>query len=245
MKKLKYLVLSAKLCKLTHLRAQLRNVTRCSSTYSIIVRYVEIRKLLPALKSIETDDAELTPAEERRLDALLEQFEPLQSTTKALQNDCTTISKVRTLFNAVIESFPDTEKRLTSSATVFPCTVFEGAIVKLQRGNTCALSREESSALFIRSSDECVEEENTDVQLSFAERALRNEQPIGHEGHKQYLDTRFLIPTSNTCERFFSRVGHALTSRRKSINTANLESQLFLHLNRDLWGSSDINELTS
>ncbi len=35
------------------------------------------------------------------------------------------------------------------------------------------------------------------------------------ENENKYMDYRFIMPTSNICERLFSVVGHALTDRRK------------------------------
>ncbi len=42
-----------------------------------------------------------------------------------------------------------------------------------------------------------------------------------------YIDTRFLLPTSNICERLFSVAGHALGDRRKPITPLHLEEQMF------------------
>ena len=44
----------------------------------------------------------------RRVNALLEQLLFLESVTKALQQDSTTVSDTRALFDAVIEKYPDT-----------------------------------------------------------------------------------------------------------------------------------------
>jgi len=44
-----------------------------------------------------------------------------------------------------------------------------------------------------------------------------------------FIDTRFMLPTSNDCERLFSKVV-----------AVNLESQLFLNVNNDLWSGKDI-----
>lgn len=52
------------------------------------------------------------------------------------------------------------------------------------------------------------------------------------------MDTRFLLPSSNTRERPFSRVGIAVMDRRRRLNPSNLEMQIFLNLDRDLWNKN-------
>ena len=52
------------------------------------------------------------------------------------------------------------------------------------------------------------------------------------------------MPMSNICERLFSIVRHVLTDRRNNANPTNLESQIFLNANRNLWVNREVNELT-
>ncbi len=55
------------------------------------------------------------------------------------------------------------------------------------------------------------------------------------------MDLRFLLPTWNLCERFFSIAGHTLGDRRQNILPSNFEMQLFLYMNSSLWGLEDVN----
>ena len=55
----------------------------------------------------------------------------------------------------------------------------------------------------------------------------------------KYMDLRFVTPTSNMRERFFSISGYDLDDRRRGISTANFEKQIFLHVNSHLWGIDD------
>jgi hypothetical protein len=50
-----------------------------------------------------------------------------------------------------------------------------------------------------------------------------------------YIDCRFIRPTSNVCERLFSLSKFALPDNRKSLLPENLEMQLFLKMNAELW----------
>ena len=59
----------------------------------------------------------------------------------------------------------------------------------------------------------------------------------------KYIDLRFLLATSNVCERLFSKAGYSLTDRRRAISPVNFEYQLYLHCNSDYWGISDVNAL--
>ena len=72
---------------------------------------------------------------------------PLDSVTKASQDDATTISDIRAIFNAVIDEFLETANRLNSRADIVLYTEFENAIVKLQRYNVSGLPQEEALAI--------------------------------------------------------------------------------------------------
>lgn len=55
-----------------------------------------------------------------------------------------------------------------------------------------------------------------------------------------YMNTRFILPTSNVSDRRFSMVGYAFGDRRKGTLPANFEMPFFLRANSDLWGVSDV-----
>ena len=59
-----------------------------------------------------------------------------------------------------------------------------------------------------------------------------------------YVDTSFIVPTSNLCEQFFSVAGYSLSDRRKGLSLVprNFEMQMFLHVNDMLWSISDMND---
>lgn len=75
------------------------------------------------------------------------------------------------------------------------------------------------------------------VQLSDKIRAI-------HRKKDKYIDTLFSVPTSNIFERLFSTVSHSWSQRTRGVRPANSESQIFLHLNQDSWGTFNVNELT-
>ena len=212
MTKLKTLILAARLMKLSQLRAKTRNVTRWSSTYEMLLRYNRLKDFLPKLNSSDIDSLCLSSSENRRVDTLLTNLKELESVTKILQAESTKLSDVRGLFDAVIDSYPETTSKLTSFASIVHSPVFKAAVVKLQLCNQGALSREERAVVknFELQRELPVEDGRED--LSFAQRALKRQKVNADDFGTKYMDLRFLIPTSNVCERFFQSLVTSLLS---------------------------------
>ena len=214
MVKLGGLLLSARLSKLTAFKPKTRNVTRWSSTYGMLTRYVQIRELLPLLNSDTIHYLLLAASENRHIDSIISSLQPLNSVTKQLKDDNITVSDCRTFFDAVIEIFPETTCRLTSTAGIVACPIFESGIVKLQRNNVGLLAREETEAL----SGIVIEQnrENLSIEdgMSFAQRALKRQKLCNSASERKYIDTRFILATSNIVERLFSKTGHTFTDKR-------------------------------
>ncbi len=121
------------------------------------------------------------------------------------------MSDTRVLFDAVIEKYSNTTNRLTSSAGIVLCPNFESAIGKIQRKNASVLSREETMSVSTLLLQEITPDIIVEEGLSFALQALYNETV------DKYTDTRFLLPTSNICERLFSKFGMTLSDMRKEL----------------------------
>ena len=241
MKKLRTPIVAGALRTKTHLRAKCNNVTRWSSTAAMLERYQKIKVFLPELRLEAVDSLMLSYLEEREVENLNSHMSDLDSVTRALQNSEITLSQVRCLFDSVIEKFPETASYLSASSKIVQDPDFEAGIIKIQDGKERVLLNAEKTAIkplenqcevdFLSSTTE-------NQQISFAERALKKRKiSVNTTG---YMDTRFLLPTTNIVERFFSKAGYALGSRRKNINPSNLEMQLFLNVNRNLWDFPDI-----
>ncbi len=142
--KLRSFLISAKLKKLTNLKLKSRNITRWSSTYEMMKRYVQLREFLPSLEPDYIAALSLSPSKNRRVDSFILQLKPLQSVNKLLQNNNNTVSDTCALFDAVIQKYSDTANRLSSSADIIRSPNFESVLVKIQRNNASALSREKS-----------------------------------------------------------------------------------------------------
>lgn len=65
------------------------------------------------MESNDIDQICLTLSENCRFDSLLFQLKGLESVIKFLQDEGTSMSDVRGLFDAVIEKYPETEIKLT------------------------------------------------------------------------------------------------------------------------------------
>ena len=125
---------------------------------------------LPQLQSNEIDDILLSKVQDSRIDLLSARLGDIESVTKSLQGNITTLREVRILFDAVIDKFPETEYRLCADASIVHCVDFGAGIVKLQGGNVTALSREEKNAISIFKLEIDCDNENEEDNLTFAER---------------------------------------------------------------------------
>ena len=210
----------------------------------MIERYIKLREFLPELNSTIVDSLCLSPSENRRIDNLVVQLESLNSVTKELLKDATSMIDTRALFDLVIEDFPETDNLLAPRAPIVHDPFFESGIAKVEGNNQTAMSSEEKRVVRkVLLSEQEVTDDNDEICLSFAERLLKRRKKEDLGGFRIYKNTNYLLPTSNICDRIFSSAGYLLNDRRRALTLANLESQFFLHINQDLWSASDINRL--
>jgi len=240
MKKLKNIIPSAKLRKFTPLKPKCRNVTRWSSTYEMLRRYKRLRRFLPLLNLDEIEDLLPSSRQDRDIDNLLTLLAELDLVTKALQAEDRTLVEVRNLFDEVMTSVErETGHRLGEDANIIHDKVFESAVRKIQRGRQDDLTLDEAVAV------RGLRRNNTEVRmqdtLSLVERALKRHR--GTTTASEYIDCRFITPTSNFCERLFSESGYSLNSRRMQILPSNFEAQMFCRSNKKWWGVKEINDI--
>ena len=81
------------------------------------------------------------------------------------------------------------------------------------------------------------------IESDFAETILQKRQKKGDESN--YLNCRFLFPTSFILERFFSAAGYALNDLRQNITPEYLEQQLFLRATKKYWTVKTVNSVLS
>lgn len=243
MVKLRTPILAAKLRRVTHLKAKLRNQTRWSSTFEMLKRHILLRDHLRQLHNEEIDDMLPNQAHERKIDSLFSKLSQLDEVTKKLQLSDASVRSARIYFDTVLEDYPFLFDRLNSNARIVHDPCFESGVLRIQEGQECDLKGDEKAAVSSLLLGGSVLNEGELGPQSIIERASKRLRTDGTLQPSAYMDTRFLLPTSNLCERFFSIAGYAMTNRRKGILPSNLEAQLFLFMNRDLWGINDIKNI--
>ena len=112
---------------------------------------------------------------------------------------------------------------------------FESDVVKFQRNGANTISTEERKSVAMLLLNEENDSPSTDEELSFVQRALKDQKILKEDYSSRYLDSRFLLAKSNICERFSSKVVHVLNDKRLGISQVHLELQIYLNVNRNLW----------
>ncbi|POM79032.1 Hypothetical protein PHPALM_3369 [Phytophthora palmivora] len=104
------------------------NVTRWSSVYIMVARYVRIHD---AVKKVEAVFDLISPAVHHRIEALLADLQIFNSVTVKLKMEYLSLAEVRALFNCVMQRFPSMKPYSKVSANVVHSPVFEAAAVKV------------------------------------------------------------------------------------------------------------------
>jgi hypothetical protein len=132
--------------------------------------------------------------------------------------------------------------------------LFESAVVKIQRAqqskdNLSLSSPEERTVAHLLKkqniSDERSEKERAEAQDQMSELQTllhavkkRKKGPASTTAGSQYLDLRFVRPTTKICERQFSVSGFTYNKNRQGLLPTNLEMELFLKANEHLWDAA-------
>lgn len=241
------LTTAGKLRAFTELRGVLNCPTRWGAAYKMLLRYQQIREYLPQLNMDNVDEAMLNGVENRKLDDLCRKLENLHSVNLTVQQHDSSMSRVRVLFDGVCEAYPQLLDRLNSDADIVHCPDFESGIVCLQDGKADFLTSRQQNALklLMIENQQAPSSYGTEGNKpeSFAQRLLKRRRLSNSQTSKKYMNTRFLVPTSNVVESLFSHAGHALTDQRRNISPIHLEDQIFLYRNAHLWNLDDVSNL--
>jgi hypothetical protein len=85
-------------------------------------------------------------------------------------------------------------------------------------------------------------EEDDFVSQAFKKARLDANMNIIDSHVNQYMDTSFIPPTSNICERFFSKSKVVFSDLRKSLDSETLEAILFLKVNSAYWDETTVSK---
>lgn len=116
------------------------------------------------------------------------------------------------------------KSRLSATAKIVQNPHFESAIVKIQDKEITPLCKAEKSSAYCLLSKWSVASLQADeevTKMSFADKALKKRK-LSSSGSK-YVDTRFILPSTNIVERMSSKAGYVLNKRRKALTPQNLE----------------------
>ena len=180
---------------------------------------------------------------------LSKKLDDLNSITLALQRDNIDIASVRVLFKGVVENYADidaSQKYLRPDSDIVKFKAFECGIVKIQDRQEKKMSMEEMFAcrdLRVARNAEITEssepeKENLDFAAGLLAKRSKVEKP-------NFIDTRFILPTSNILEQFFSNAGIAYSDLRTRLIPTNLEEQLYLKINKRFWDLQTINAVVN
>ncbi|KAF4136083.1 hypothetical protein GN958_ATG14727 [Phytophthora infestans] len=201
------------LASVTGVNPKIKNETRWSSAMKMLKR---CDKLIPALRQLSTKNAVkcgvdklmLSAAEAMEVSELLKDLQKLDSVTVELQSETLTMLDARELFEHTIESFPSMNKYLCANASIVNNAVFERAVVKLQSVRKLTAAEKAASVRLLSpitndlATNDNKESSDDEDNISFAQQALKRRRLTGPK--EMYIDTNFIPPTSNICERLFS-----------------------------------------
>ena len=222
-----------------------RNVTRWSSTFTMLRRFFELKPFLD-----ESDEILVSylpsGTECLKLQKLLEDLTEWESITLQLQDSKINMSDVRSIFDLCIESNPSWNYYLAPDSKIIHCPDFESAIVKVIDGNTAELSGRELRTVL----QFTTEERNTSVADTDGMTLAQKVREVKHRKRKRDLsvethhliDLEFIHSTSNVVERLFSSAKLVLTDYRKSMTPYTFECVMFLKYS-SLWDINSVSKI--
>lgn len=159
-----------------------------------------------------------------------------------LQKENLTMSEARTVFDVIVDNF---QLDATHSSYLFNnCSLlhdfnFENAIVDIQNHKGHELNRQQlqSTMKLLKKVPKAVITQNSS-RSTFDEGYYQKRQKLSSQEpttSDSYINTTFIPPTSNICERLFSKAKIIYGTQRHRIEIESFECQLYLHVNRDYW----------
>ncbi|KAK1929048.1 hypothetical protein P3T76_015488 [Phytophthora citrophthora] len=219
-----------------------------SIAYKMLRRYSQ---LLPSIRNIKRSslrycdafDVLLTPEQDAQVDDLLIALANLHSVRSSLQQDTLTLSDVRAIFDHTMETYPSTTRYITQD-NVVTSTEVERGLIKLQTGDALSQSERKACANFMtsREEDDNPIEEVDDKPLSFVDEAKRKRRKLEAK-QPAFMDTDFVPPMSNLCERLLSKSKQHLDLLSQSMKPSDLGVLLFLRANREFWSKEMVHKI--
>lgn len=201
----------------------------------MLSRYFEIKDFIFQIV-VSGNDIQpllLTSEQERLVSKLFSDMKKTKRCHKDITGRKCTLSTMGYIFDELMNVFPSTSRGLSSTDTIIHDVDFENGIVKMQQGNSGMLTENEVPAVsvFYQSPNRSAQALNDACLLL---RAWKTQNMDLIERIAGYDDVRFILPSSNICDRLFSIAGVEMDYRRKYLIPSNFESQMILFANSNL-----------
>ncbi len=245
MTQLKHLKCADALRVLTHLKPVKANVTRWSSTYSMLKRYSRIKDVIKNINGIVV--YLLTPHEDLVIEKVLRSLRDMNDVTKKMQTRGLLLCEARKMFDGLIKDYPIMTKYLVKDAGIVQDPIFDSAVSKIIRQQTDITYRAELSDEEKKKVEKLARQTSTPAackqRKSYADFLLEaDESGVCNE---IYYDLKFLAPTSNSVERLFSSAKFVLNDYRQSLSKAMFEAIMILKTNMDYWNALTVSSAMS
>lgn len=147
---------------------------------------------------------------------------------------------VRTTFDALISEYALLQLYLAADAQIIHNKHFENGIVKLQRGDEKLLSKEEKKAISVFRLDATTVVDEHVSSGGFMDKVFAKQAKV--QKHSNYRCVNHVSPTSNICERVFSRGKLIFTDQRGSMDPSTFEDILIMRYD-DMWDMYLVQEI--
>ncbi|KAE9134231.1 hypothetical protein PF005_g3064 [Phytophthora fragariae] len=156
------------------------------------------------------------------------------------QQDGVTLD-VRDIFDELIVTYPGVSSHLAADADIVKNPEFEDACVATLRSGPEELAAKQQRLLepFAVRTGSTAAGDMLPKKISSSDRAMKKRK-LARKQQATFSAVKFIPPTSNCVERFFSRAKHTLSHHRHRILPVNLEAVLFLKKNRRFWSTSTV-----
>ena len=230
----------------TRLRPEKRIKIRWSSLFSVLKKWLRIRRSVSSVTSWPAEFLDLIPTalDNRMIDEHIRKLRNFESVSKKLQSSGDkrlNIYQSRVLLDKLIVDYGD-EFPLTAlkrDAKIVQNKHFESGIFKIQGGLESTLTRAEEKAIEIFLKQPASLSNNQRGETAYADAILEDaaDQKRRRTSAFKYRCTNHISPTTNIVEIANSHVKLNMTDKRSHMHPETLQLIMILKLNKSLWPS--------